>query len=170
MPVFYGEDYVTLIDDVVFDPSGGQFGPGVTGFSYDEFFGVGGDDPVGGSFSLGGAINVDLPFVGETEILRARLFGEIGATFGLNISASLDPGSVDAILPYEIVVAFPDLDPAIAQQGDIVDLFFGNTFTPEDDPNSGFTTQFPSFTFNNGRNACLRACASIFSGLSSDSV
>ena len=104
MPVFYGEDYVTLIDDVVFDPSGGQFGPGVTGFSYDEFFGVGGETPVGGDFSLGGAVTVDLPFVGETELFRARLFGEIGATFGLNISASLDPGSVDAILPYEIVV------------------------------------------------------------------
>ncbi|MEM7743842.1 MAG: LamG-like jellyroll fold domain-containing protein [Pseudomonadota bacterium] len=150
MTAFFGENYVTEINDLVFDPSGGQFGPDVTGFNYSEFFGVGEDDLVGGSFSIGGPVNIDLPFVGETEIFRARLYGELGAQFGLQINSSLDPGSVDAILPYETVVAYPDFDLSAIAQGDVVDLYFGATFEPEADPDSGFTTKFPSFTFEIG--------------------
>ncbi|MEL7453377.1 MAG: calcium-binding protein, partial [Pseudomonadota bacterium] len=144
MTLFFGEDYIIQSTDVVLTPSGGQFGPDATGSSYEEFFGVGGDTPVGGDFSLGGSITLNIPFVGPTDILTARLFGNVGATFGLNISASLDPGSVDATLPYEVVVAFPDLEPT--QGGEIVDIFFGTTLDPTAE-GAGFTTQFPSFTF-----------------------
>ncbi|MEM9061265.1 MAG: LamG-like jellyroll fold domain-containing protein, partial [Pseudomonadota bacterium] len=150
MTTFFGSDYVTEINDLVFTPTGGQFGPDVTGFNYSEFFGVGEDDLVGDDFSIGGPVTVDIPFRGETTIFTARVFGEIGAQFGLQINSSLDPGSVDAILPYETIVAYPDFDIATVADGDVVDLFFGAEFTPEDDPDSGFTTKFPSFTFEIG--------------------
>ncbi|MEM7212644.1 MAG: calcium-binding protein, partial [Pseudomonadota bacterium] len=147
MSVFFGSDYVTRIDDLVFTPSSGQFGPDNPGFFYDEFFGVGEDDPIGGPFSVGGDVIVDVPFKGDVELFTARLYGEVGAKFGLNVSASLDPGSIDALLPYETVVAYPDIDLAMVGDGDVIDIFFGNTFTPEADANSGFTTEFPSITF-----------------------
>ena len=91
MTVFFGSDYVTQINDLVFTPTGGQFGPDVTGFNYDEFFGVGEDELVGDSFSIGGPVIVDLPFVGETEVFRGRLFGELGAQFGIQVTSTLDP-------------------------------------------------------------------------------
>ena len=133
MAFFFGDDYVTQISTIVFDPSGGQFGPEVTGFNYSEFFGVGEDELVGDTFSFGGPVVVDVPFVGDTEIFRARIFGEIGAQFGLQVTSTLDPGSIDAIIPYETVVAFPDFDVATISDGDIVDLFFGATFDPEEE-------------------------------------
>ena len=34
MTVFFGSDYVTQINDLVFTPTGGQFGPDVTGRFY----------------------------------------------------------------------------------------------------------------------------------------
>ena len=150
MTTFFGDDYVTQITDIVFDPTGGQFGPDVDGFNYSEFFGVGEDDLIGDVFSIGGPVVIGLPFVGDVEIFRARLFGEIGAQFGLQINSTLDPGSVDAILPYETVVGYPDFDIATIEDGDVVDLFFGATFDPSADPDSGFTTQFPRFTFDIG--------------------
>ncbi|EAQ04758.1 hypothetical protein OB2597_05730 [Pseudooceanicola batsensis HTCC2597] len=148
--VYFGETYITRISDLVFTPSGGQFGPTVTGFEYDEFFGVGEDDLVGDTFSIGGPVVVDIPFRGDTEIFRARLFGELGAQFGLQITSSLDPGSVDAVLPYETLVAFPDVDAAGLSEGDVVDLFLGASFDPGAHAESGFTTEFPSFTFDIG--------------------
>lgn len=150
MTSFFGESYVTQTTDIVFDPSGGQFGPDVNGFEYSEFFGVGEDDLVGDNFSIGGPVIVDIPFKGDTQIFTARLFGEIGAQFGLQINSALDPGSVDAILPYETVVGYPDFDVATIADGDVVDLFFGATFDPGADPESGFTTEFPRFTFEIG--------------------
>ena len=54
MTVFFGRDYVTAINDLVFTPSGGQFGPDATGFDYSEFFGVGEDELVGDTFDVGG--------------------------------------------------------------------------------------------------------------------
>ncbi|MEL7000107.1 MAG: hypothetical protein AAFP68_17750, partial [Pseudomonadota bacterium] len=150
MTTFFGSDYVTEINELVFTPTGGQFGPDVTGFNYSQFFGVGEDDLVGDDFSIGGPVTVDVPFRGETTIFTARVFGEIGAQFGLQVNSSLDPGTVDAILPYETIVAYPDFDLATIAEGDVVNLFFGAEFTPEDDPESGFTTKFPSFTFEIG--------------------
>ncbi|MFK7941995.1 MAG: LamG-like jellyroll fold domain-containing protein, partial [Paracoccaceae bacterium] len=150
MTTFFGDDYVTQITDVVFDPSGGQFGPDAPGFNDSIFLGIGGDGLVGDTFSIGGPVVFNIPFVGDTEIFRARLFGEIGAQFGLQLEWSLDPGSVDAILPYETVVGYPDFDIATIADGDIVDLFFGATFEPDADPDSGFTTAFPRLTFDVG--------------------
>ncbi|MEM1298253.1 MAG: LamG-like jellyroll fold domain-containing protein, partial [Pseudomonadota bacterium] len=150
MTNFFGDDYVTQSTDLVFDPSGGQFGPDVTGFVYEDFFGIGEDDLVGDTFSVGGPVIFNIPFQGDTEIFRARLFGEIGVQFGLQITSTLDPGSVDAILPYETVVGYPDFDIATIAAGDVVDLFFGATLDPGADPNSGFTTAFPRFTFDLG--------------------
>ena len=150
MTVFFGSDYVTQINDLVFTPTGGQFGPDVNGFEYDEFFGIGENDLVGDSFSIGGPVNISLPFIGDVELFRGRIFGELGVQFGIQVSSTLDPGTVDAVLPYQTIVAFPDVIAANAVDGDVLDVFFSNEFRPQDNSDSGFTTEFPSFTFDLG--------------------
>jgi Ca2+-binding RTX toxin-like protein len=129
---------------VVFEPSGSQFGGGAAPEPFQRFFGIGQPTPVGGPFSLGGAVSAKLPFIGEVELFRARLFGELRAVFGLDISAAFDPGSIDAVLPYNVALAFPDLDP-VADDGEIIAIHFAGR--PDFDAQSGFTTSFPSLRF-----------------------
>jgi Ca2+-binding RTX toxin-like protein len=155
MARFFGEDYTSTLTSVTFSPSGAQVQTSSgEGFSYNEFFGVGEPDLVGGDFSIGGAVNVSLPLIGDRELFRARLFGEIGAKFGLRVQAELDPGSIDATLPYALTVAYPTLDP-VADANRTVGLFFDQAFAPDAD--SGFTTSFPSLLFQLDLEARLRA-------------
>ena len=160
MTVLFRDGYTSLSVAHVFSLSGSQFdGTTDSGFRYEKFFGIGGDEPVGGPFSLGGPVSVNLPFVGETELFRARVFGELGATFGINIIAALEvgnpdpaapdepvPGSINAVLPYRIAYAVPELDP-VADDGALVNLLFASDFAPEVDPQTGFNTLFPGFLF-----------------------
>ncbi|WP_158287681.1 calcium-binding protein [Falsiroseomonas bella] len=129
---------------MTFEASGSQFGGNSAPEPYREFFGVGRPEPVGGPFSLGGAVSAKLPFLGDVELFRARLFGELRAVFGLDIMAAFDPGSIDAVLPYDLALAFPDLDP-VGDAGEIVSIHFAGT--PNFDRDSGFTTSFPSLRF-----------------------
>ena len=143
--LFFGETYTTQVDTITFEPSGPQIqGLPEGGFVYEDFFGVGGTELVGGDFSLGGGVSVDVPFTGETELFGGHVDGSLGAKFGLNVRAELDPGSIDARLPYEIGVAYPTIGPETAPN-DSVNLFFAHAFAPEAD--SGFTTSFPALLF-----------------------
>ncbi|WP_137179810.1 Ig-like domain-containing protein [Roseomonas sp. AR75] len=144
MGTTYRDGYVSLLDSVIFEPSGGQFGGNQPPEPYHEFFGVGRPTPFGGPFSLGGAVSANLPFIGNVELFRARLFGELRAVFGLDITAAFDPGSIDAILPYDLALSFPDLDP-VADNNEIVSIYFAGT--PDFGQDSGFTTSFPSLRF-----------------------
>ncbi|NYS26604.1 hypothetical protein HUK65_16585 [Rhodobacteraceae bacterium 2376] len=82
-------------------------------------------------FDLPLSLSATLPFVGEAELFSARLFGELAATFGLQVTAAAnngrpdpdDPGAtptgtITATLPYQLAYSFPTLDPA----GDAVGL------------------------------------------------
>lgn len=157
---YFGSEYNVVATTVTFTPKDSQFGPGAGGDPIEPmFFGIGGDELRTTPFSIGGPVVMDLPFLGEVEILRARLFGELGARMGLEITAGLEkgaddpddpdlitPGQIAAVLPYDLVVAYPTLAPDVAS-GDLVDLFFGTTFNPGASADTGFQTRFPSLIF-----------------------
>ena len=116
---YFGSDYNVVATTVTFTPKDSQFGPGAGGDPIEPmFFGIGGDELRTTPFSVGGPVVMDLPFLGETEVFRARLFGELGARLGIEITAGLEkgaddpddpdlitPGQIAAVLPYDIVVA-----------------------------------------------------------------
>lgn len=157
---YFGSNYNVVATTVTFSPKDSQFGPGAGGEPIEPmFFGIGGDELRTTPFSVGGPVVMDLPFVGEVEVLRARLFGELGARMGLEIIAGLEkgaddpddpdlitPGQIAAVLPYDITVAYPTLAPGAAS-GELVDLFFDTTFNPAASPETGFQTRFPSLIF-----------------------
>lgn len=157
---YFGSDYNVVATTVTFTPKDSQFGPGAGGDPIEPlFFGIGGDELRTTPFSVGGPVVVDLPFLGETEVLRARLFGELGARLGIEIIAGLEkgaddpddpelitPGQIAAVLPYDLVVAYPTLAPDVAS-GDLVDLFFDTNFNPGASADTGFQTRFPSLIF-----------------------
>jgi Ca2+-binding RTX toxin-like protein len=158
MAILIRSGYSAFSYDYSFSTWGSQFGSlGDAGFNYERFFGIGGDQPLSVPFSIGGPVNVWLPFIGDTELFRARLFGELGATFGINIIAEMNlgqpdplnpdeptPGSIEVVLPYALSYAFPILDPVL-DDGDIIDLYFDASFEPG--PGAGFQTLFPSLVF-----------------------
>ncbi|ABG32578.1 calcium-binding protein [Roseobacter denitrificans] len=157
---YFGSNYNVVATTVTFTPKDSQFGPGAGGDPIEPmFFGIGGDELRTTPFSVGGPVVMDLPFLGETEVLTARLFGELGARMGLEITAGLEkgaddpedpdlitPGQIAAVLPYDLVVAYPTLAPDIAS-GDLIDLFFDTTFNPGASAETGFQTRFPSLIF-----------------------
>ena len=157
---YFGSNYNVVATTVTFTPKDSQFGPGAGGDPIEPmFFGIGGDELRTTPFDVGGPVVMDLPFLGETEVLRARLFGELGARIGLEIRAGLEkgaedpedpdlitPGQIAAVLPYDLLVAYPTLSPNIAS-GDVVDLFFDTTFNPGASAETGFQTRFPSLIF-----------------------
>ncbi|MDW3222747.1 MAG: calcium-binding protein [Paracoccaceae bacterium] len=157
---YFGSNYNVVATTVTFTPKDSQFGPGAGGDPIEPmFFGIGGDELRTTPFSVGGPVVLDLPFLGETEVLRARLFGELGARLGLEIIAGLEKGADDpddpeiitagqiaAVLPYDLVVAYPTLAPDVAS-GDLVDLFFDTNFNPGASSDTGFQTRFPSLIF-----------------------
>lgn len=157
---YFGSNYNVVASTVTFTPKDSQFGPGAGGDPIEPmFFGIGGDELRTTPFSVGGPVVMDLPFLGETEVLTARLFGELGARMGLEITAGLEkgaddpddpdlitPGQIAAVLPYDLVVAYPTLA-ADAASGDLVDLFFDTTFNPGASAETGFQTRFPSLIF-----------------------
>ncbi|WP_299967904.1 Ig-like domain-containing protein [uncultured Roseobacter sp.] len=157
---YFGNNYNVLANTVTFTPKDSQFGPGAGGDPIEPvFFGIGGDSLRTTPFDIGGPVVTDLPFLGEVELLRARLFGELGARMGIEILAGLEkgaddpddpdlitPGQIAAVLPYDLVVAYPTLAPTAAS-GDLLDLFFDATFNPGASADTGFQTRFPSLIF-----------------------
>ncbi|MFK7877119.1 MAG: calcium-binding protein, partial [Paracoccaceae bacterium] len=157
MTLLLRDGYTTTVIDHTYVISDSQFG--LESQRYEQFFGLGGGagDPVSTSFQIGGPVSVWLPFKGDTKVFTAQVNGEIGATFGINILAELNlgspdpnepdepqPGSITATLPYELTVAYPDLDPT--QDADqVVGLLFDADF--EHGAGAGFETLFPSLVF-----------------------
>jgi hypothetical protein len=128
-----------------FEITGGQFGDDLSGFSIDPyFFGIGGPaGPETTRFSVGDTVYANIPFAGRKEIFTAKLFGEMGMTFGLELSTGFDPGTITTTLPYQVSYAIPTLDP-VQDDGKIIDLLFQTEFLAD---YGGFTTQFPSAFF-----------------------
>ena len=153
MPLGFRDGYSTVTTAHSFEMTAGQFGTDLDLLEYRRFFGLGGDDPFTVPIDMPLSLTVDLPFVGETELFNARLFGELAATFGLRLTAAMnngrpDPdapdatptGTLTATLPYRIAHAFPALDP-MADAGELITLHLGHDFRQIDD--AGFTTLFP---------------------------
>lgn len=159
MPLQFRDGYSTISSTHVFETTAGQFGTGADRIEYTRFFGLGGgeDDPFRVPFDLPLSLSVDLPFVGAVELFSARIFGELAATFGLQVTAAVnsgapdpdDPdataaGTISTVLPYTLAYSFPTLDP-VGDAGELITLRLGNSFAPDDD--AGFTTLFPRLEF-----------------------
>ncbi len=159
MPLSFRDGYSTVSTTNRFETTAGQFGSDLDRLEYSHFFGLGGgaDDPFRVPFDLPLSLSATLPFVGEAELFSARLFGELAATFGLQVTAAAnngrpdpdDPGAtptgtITATLPYQLAYSFPTLDPA-GDAAEIITLRLGNSFAADDD--AGFTTLFPRLEF-----------------------
>lgn len=160
MPLPFRDGYSTVNRTNTFETTAGQFGTDEDRLEYSRFFGLGGgaDDPFRVPFDLPLSLSADLPFDGEVELFSARLFGELAATFGLQVTAAAnnglpdpdDPdapptGTISATLPYQLSYSFPTLDP-VGNAGELITLHLANSFAPDDE--SGFTTLFPRLEFN----------------------
>jgi Ca2+-binding RTX toxin-like protein len=155
MGVIVRDGYESVSEAYRFTVTGSQFGLDENP-NYYAFFGLGepGAPERLTEFSLGGDVIVDLPLKGETELFRARAYGDIGATFGLEISAELEagaggaagdgrPGSLDAELPYRLSYAVPVGD-ALPPAGEQLALLFSQA----EQPGGSFRTLFPTITFD----------------------
>lgn len=160
MPLGFRDGYSTVITSYTFETISGQFGTDQDRLEYEKFFGLGGgeDDPFRVPFNLPLSLSIDLPFVGTVELFSARLFGELAATFGLQITAAAnngapdpsDPnatptGTITSVLPYALSYAYPLLDP-VEDAGELITLNFAHAFFNGE--GAGFTTLFPRLEFS----------------------
>jgi Ca2+-binding RTX toxin-like protein len=130
---------------LTFEATGGLFGASSQGIDWDVFLGIGSlDGPLRAPFSIGGPVTTWLPFVGKTEVLRAKLFGEISTRIGLEARLDISPGETRARMPFDVGFSFPDAatlaaNPSFRLEG-------SGVYT--DDPLAGFETNWPYLAFN----------------------
>ena len=160
MALGFRDGYSTVVTNYTFETISGQFGTDVDRLEYSKFFGLGGgeDDPFRVPFNLPLSLSINLPFVGTVELFSARLFGELAATFGLQVTAAAnngapdpdDPtatptGTITSVLPYSLSYAYPLLDP-VEDEGELITLNFAHSFFNGE--GAGFTTLFPRLEFS----------------------
>lgn len=159
MPLSFRDGYSTVRTFYTFETTAGQFGTDRDLLEYTRFFGIGGpDDPFTVPFDLPLSLSVNVPLLGQVDLFSARLFGEVGATFGLQVRAAVtngrpDPaapdtpatGTITSVLPFSMAYSFPNLD-AVEDAGSLITLNLANRFVNTDE--AGFTTLFPRLEFS----------------------
>ena len=105
-----GGGLTTAERELVFNPRGGLFGADEAGVVWDAFLGLGAEAPLRGRFATAGGVSGWLPFVGDVELFRAGLSGEIATRLGLDVAFQLDAGATQASLPYEVAFTYPDAE------------------------------------------------------------
>ncbi|MEM8992608.1 MAG: Ig-like domain-containing protein [Pseudomonadota bacterium] len=123
---------------VTFETSDSLWGGEVIAPSWNTFLGIGGDGPVNIPVDIGGPLNVWLPFVGDTELLRAGISGDVAARLGLDLNFAATLGELNAALPYDVSYQVP----ATLQPSSVFRLEGDYSF---DRAASSFSTQSPGF-------------------------